>query len=573
MLTGSRRKREQKGRGAGGTGRRAKAPGPSAPHGGERRSALAGVPAWGLGVVALVIVVGYARTLGYPFHFDDFSNLRDNAALGPPLDLGALWAFRPSRFVLYLSFALNVLVAGPSPGSLRLVNLVIHFLTAMLAGVVAAGLTRCFGRRADPHGIEASARRVGVIAALLFAAHPLATQAVTYLIQRTASLAALLELGAVAFYLRARATRRLGSWIASWTLALLAAFTKEMSAALPLLVLALEGLLRARGDERERAPWIRIAPYAAVWPLLLASSRLPTAKLPAGLPGLAETSDIPRLTYLLTQVTVVPRYLALAVWPAGQNLDPAVALRPHMDGAVLLGALVLLAVTAAAIGLGRRHPLVLAGWVWCLLALLPESSLFPIRDVMVEHRMYLPLVGLAWILAALLAEVRDGRVRAAAVALLCVVLAGATYARNSVWRDEVALWRDVTAKSPDLPRGWNNLGMALDARGASAEAESCYRRALTLDQTDVYALVNLGRHLGIEGRMAESGAVLERAYRLAPDAPEVLNNLGLVRLAVGDSAGAEALWRHAVEVAPGEETPRRNLARLRAARGAGAARE
>jgi tetratricopeptide (TPR) repeat protein len=345
-----------------------------------------------------------------------------------------------------------------------------------------------------------------------------------------------------------------------------------MSAALPLLVLAIEWRLR-RSTTRagagalpvRRAGFAPLVPYAAVWLALFLTTRLPTAKLPLGVAGFRETAEIPRFAYLLTQLTVVPRYLALALWPRGQSLDPEAAIHAAPDARVLVGLGVLLAAGAAAAWSARRRPLVLAGWLWCLIALLPESSLIPIRDVMVEHRMYLPLAGLAWIAAALLADLPGRRAwRVAVPAALVLALTGATQVRNRVWRNEVTLWSDVIVRAPNLARGHNNLAMALEQGGEVARAEAEYRRALALDGDYLYGLVNLGRLYGIEGRYREGLELLQHAESLAPEAPDVLNNLGLTWLALGDSARAADAWLRAAAAAPGAVEPALNLARLRA---------
>jgi hypothetical protein len=152
--------------------------------------------------------------------------------------------------VVHLSLALNLALTGRGPVGLRAINLVIHLLASLLVGWIVAELAR--GEPSDARQ-RASPRMVGLVAALLFAAHPLATQAVTYLIQRTTSLAALLELAAVAFFLRARRGREVRWWAASWSCALLAAQTKEMAVALPIGIALVEATLRAQGRAPARA--------------------------------------------------------------------------------------------------------------------------------------------------------------------------------------------------------------------------------------------------------------------------------------------------------------------------------
>jgi tetratricopeptide (TPR) repeat protein len=182
---------------------------------------------------------------------------------------------------------------------------------------------------------------------------------------------------------------------------------------------------------------------------------------------------------------------------------------------------------------------------------------------MVEHRMYAPMIGLCWAGAALFAS-GPLRGRAGIVALIAAVttLTLVTHARNRVWRDEVTLWSDVTAKAPRRERGWNDLALALEAAERRDEAERYYRRALELAPDYEYALVNLGRLVGQSGRLDEARALLERALRVNPNGPEALTNLGAVRLGQGDTVAAVLLWRHALEVAPAAPEPRRALERF-----------
>ena len=505
----------------------------------SRVSAVPPIARWAPLFVVFVVIAGYAHTLGYPYHFDDYSNIRDLSALGPPPDVGAIWRFRPSRFVLYLSLAINALVTGRTPAGLRAGNLLIHVGSALMVGVLARQLARALtpARESDRR-----TRTVGALAALIFAAHPLATQAVTYLIQRTASLAALLELAAVVLWLRARDGGGRLAWASSLTCAVLAAFTKEMSVALPPLIAILEAMLPAPG-KRLGTRVGRVAPYLIVWLLLLATVSLPTAHRLGGVAGFRETSDIPRLTYFMTELTVLPRYVMLFLVPRGQSLDPAAPLHASADTAVILGGLILVVATAIAFVLRKRQPLITVGWLWFLIAILPESSLFPIRDVMVEHRMYLPLAGLAIGVADVLVNAFPRRPAAWLVpaAIICSLTA-VTFARNRVWRDEMSLWSDVIAKAPTNTRGYDNRGLAYEAEGRVAEAEADYRRAITLDSTDVYSLSNLGKLCGQQGRFREGLPVLLQAVRVDPNFAPARTNLGLTWMALGDTARAMEVW-------------------------------
>jgi tetratricopeptide (TPR) repeat protein len=523
--------------------------------------------ALGASLAALVVAAGYFHTLHYPFHFDDFDWIRDNPALRPPLDLAAIWDFRPSRFVADLTFAFNRITSGGSPASFRATNLLIHWFSSLLVGWIAMELARAVRGGGAPDAARAPRAAaapvpIGVFAALIFAAHPLATQSVTYLTQRITSLAALLVLASVACFMRARRTGGNAAWAASWALALAAALTKEMAVALPFAIVGLEAWLRAVRAPG-RAGGLRLAPFFLILPLVVWTARHPLGpeRLVAG--GLRETADIGRVEYFLTQMTVIPRYLGLAIWPAGQCLDPAPPLHSTPDATVLGGAALLVALTIAALALRARAPVALAGWGWFLVTVAPESSLIPIRDLMMEQRAYLPLAGLCWVAAAGLAAVSARAVRVAAAAALVGTLTAATHVRNRVWRDELSLWSDTVAKAPGGARAQNNLGLALEAEGRDADAERAYRAAIAAEPAHVFARVNLGRLYGRSRRLDEALRVLGEADSLSPGDPRVLNNLGTAWWSKGDTARAAALYEHALDADPAAPYPAANLARMR----------
>jgi tetratricopeptide (TPR) repeat protein len=517
-------------------------------------------------LVAIVIAIGYAHTAGYPPVFDDYDSIVNNAALDRPGDPAALWRFRPSRVVTYLSLALNVAITGRSPAGLRVVNLLLHLACALLVGGIGAHLTRRLSRS----GASAAARppvspaTAGLVAALLFAAHPLATQAVTYLSGRSVVLASFLELSSIALYLRARERGGFASAALSGLCALLAALTKEMTVALPAAIALLELALRRSEPSRERPRAAWPALYLLVLPLVAWAAHLPSAALGRAAEGFRETADIDRATYLLTQFTVVPRYLGLWLGPAGQTLDHDIPLRHAADGGVIAGAAVLAAALAFAWLARRSWPLVAVGIAWFFVHILPESSVFPIRDVMVEHRAYLPMAGLAWAVAALLAD-RASRAAAGwiAIALIVAALVVTTHVRNRIWRDELALWSDATLKSPGKARAQNNYGLALRAEGRLEEAEAAYRRAIAIEPGYVNARMNLAVVLRREGRPADAIALLRETDALAPGDWRVLNNLGTTLWATGDTTSAADAYARAIAAAPGRREAAENLARMR----------
>ena len=138
--------------------------------------------------------------------------------------------------------------------------------------------------------------------------------------------------------------------------------------------------------------------------------------------------------------------------------------------------------------------------IWFFVTLSIESSVIPINDVIFEHRLYLPSFGvfLAFAATAAFSTKISGRTYALVVVTLACILAGATWTRNLVWKNESTLWSDVVAKSPLKARAHYNLGKSLSAANRLDEAIDHLQTALRLP---IYAKA-----------MAQAHAILGAAY-------------------------------------------------------------
>src|SRR5262249_46843072 len=147
-------------------------------------------------LITLATTVAYSNTLHVPFYLDDFSSIRENDLIYRWQGVVALWRWAPTRVLGYLSFALNYRWGRFDVAGYHVVNLLIH----VLAGVAALGFARGIVRTPRARASLPAAARHGLpwVVALLFVLHPLQTQAVTYTVQRLASLVALGYLAALA---------------------------------------------------------------------------------------------------------------------------------------------------------------------------------------------------------------------------------------------------------------------------------------------------------------------------------------------------------------------------------------
>jgi len=509
---------------------------------------------------AAIILLGllvYAGTFNAAFHFDDMYHLVENPALQGFRRLPELLRYWPTRALAFFTFALNRQLHGLWLPGYHLVNLLLHLAAALLVrqlALLALAAPRLAGTPAARHRAA-----VGLFAGLIFVSHPVQTQAVTYIYQRSTLLAAALYLLALVLYLRWRldpAGRRAGAcYLGALAAGLLAMFSKEIAFTLPLALLLAELCFFEAGWRR--LPWRRLAPFLAllvVVPLTLWLGRPPTVE------------DIDRLTsgatplawrhYLYTQARVLLTYLRLLVLPVRQVLDydyPVV--RRALAPAALSGWSALLLMLLAAGGLFRRERLPAFAILFFLLALSVESSFIPLQDVIFEHRLYLPMAGFALLLPALffrLAGKRPAGLRTAAgfLLLVCLVFGGLAFARNRVWRTELSLWSDNVARAPNKARPRVFLGLAYKHLNQLDRALEQLELAIKLEPRNYYAYCNRGLVYHQLGRHDLALADLSRALEKNPKDPPTLAWRGMVYLDQGALDSALADLDRAAALAP-----------------------
>ncbi len=436
-----------------------------------------GNPGLSLGLIVAAIAVAYLPSLAASFQFDDWSVIvRDPRVQSVSAWLAAMPGIRP---LLKLSYALNHELGGSAAG-FRAVNVLVHTANSLLV----AALLRNLGLR-----LALAPRAAGfaaLVAATIFALHPVQTEAVTYVSGRSTSLSTLFSLLAFAAWLRGldTADERRWRWI-SLALFALALGVKEAPMALPLVMAAwLVVSTAARSIPRRLAPHaallLGLAVVVVAWPpyrMLLATS---LGARPLGL-------------NLLTQVDAIS-YLLGQLWRLeGMNADPGLGVVTAPDAALGLRATALVALAIAGLVLlRRRHP---AGFaiIWFFAWLLPTNSLVPRIDVVNDRQLYAALIGPAWLLGLALVPLAAARPPFAllGVAALGAVLAIATLRHNRVYQTEIGFWEDVARKSPGNARAANNLGYAYALACRDAEAMREFHRGLALRPDDFRAASNL----------------------------------------------------------------------------------
>jgi protein O-mannosyl-transferase len=428
-------------------------------------------------LLAGAVVAVYLNSFRGVFQFDDYNVIVDHVGVH---SWGAFLAGLPRgiRPLLKFTYTLNW-ASGLGLFGFHLVNVTLHAANAVMFFYLASRI-----------GGPSVSRFAVLLPALLFAVHPVQTEAVTCISGRSVSLMAFFYLGSLLVYLRGRARgSRLLLHVASPILFLLAVASKEVALTLPF------ALVLCEAARPERTGWKEALRAQAVhWALLLSLAVFFLAH--AGYGRLLEACFDIRgaAANLLTQVHGIGYLLSRLVMPHALNFDPDLPVFSGWAPVLLPEALLLAALLAAGfLGLSKRSP---AGFgiLWFFLHLVATNSFIPRLDVANERQLYLASWGLFLAAAAeadLLREKLGARWLTAVAAVLVIALGVLTVSRNAVYRSEVALWEDTVRKSPGKARPWNNLGYAYDLTGRFRDAEAAYLRALRIDPGYALARGNL----------------------------------------------------------------------------------
>ena len=530
--------------------------------------------AWRWGAPAgllLARVLAYANPLHAPFLFDDTGAVLHNPTIRrldslaiflPPAD-GSTTTGRP---VVNASFAFNYAVSGENVWSYHALNLAIHAAAALaLFGLVRRTLASLSLKLSSFNRAAAA-----LAAAALWALHPLQTESVTCIAQRTESLCGLFYL--LTLYAFARATLPTVQLPRGWSAltptrwlvlsvvsSALGMATKEVMVTAPVLVFLFDRTFVARSFAAAwRARRIYYVALAATWLGLLALLFLGSGARGASAGfGLGVTG----WTYLLKQGEAVLLYLRLAGWPYPLVLDYGTAVgRPDI---LFLGqGLAVVALLAATCWALVRRPVLGFFGAWFFLILAPSSSVVPlVTQTMAEHRMYLPLAAVV-VPGAVALVVRFGA-RAAWVLGGAVLLGGtATVARNADYREVATIWAETVRRRPDNPRAHHNLALALHRAGRLPAAHGAFARAVALDPAYVVGHYNWGVALLADDRVAEATAAFVTTVRLAPDHADAHRQLARLAEQGGRPAEAENHFNAVLRLAPDDLDAHRRLGLL-----------
>ncbi len=507
--------------------------------------------------IAAIGLLAYSNTLNCPFLFDDQVHITDNphirlteltlhgladAALKSPL---------PERPVANISFALNYFFHRYNIVGYHLTNIAIHILSAIFLFLLLKNTLALPPLRDRFH----HSQYLAFAAALLWLLHPIQTQAVTYIVQRMTSMAAMFYIMSMYFYVKGRLAFQIKKRSWHWFLAcafsgILSFGCKEITATLPFFILLYEWFF----FQNLKASWLKkrflfiFAAFALVLLLSLVYFSVEPARKMA--------TEHPRwhLTPFqrqLTEFRVVVFYISLLGYPnpARLNLDHDFAISTSLFNPpqtpiyiIIVFALILSAILSA-----KRDRLLSFCILFFFGNLLIESSFIGI-ELIYEHRLYLPSMFAAIAFAALLWKLlRPNLLKAAVFTILALLLLSSTYQRNKVWADEITIWSDCVAKSPNRPRSNYNLANAFYDKANYQQAINYYNKTLLLDPNRFDAYEGLSLAYLSEKKLQQANDYADKAIALNPKTARACYVKGLALYRQNQSDKAFLYWTKAIQ--------------------------
>lgn len=539
----------------------------------SREAAVSKIKAVFISIIVFVGVLTYSNSFDCSLHFDDV-NIFTDAVMREGAKLSDWISLFPSRPIGVMTFALNYHFHKLNVWGYHFINLSIHLANALLIWwfTLLTFSTPVLAKERICKHREIIALFVG----LLFVAHPLATQSVTYIAQRFASLATMFYLLSMVLYVKGRLYQGTNniSWmffigaIVCGTLGLL---TKEIVFTLPFAIFLYEICFFKTDPLKVNIRDRGLHLFGIIFIIfILIFFRNNSLKIfEAVPPGQGYDYAISAKDYLLTQLSVIVTYIRLLVLPVNQNLDYDYPVSHSLFETAAAGSLLfLLTVLAAGVFAFRKYRIIAFGIFWFFLTLSVESSIIPIsQNVIFEHRTYLPSFGFFLVVVgSAFYFTKDEYVKflSGALVLVVMVMAVSAYQRNRVWKTDYTLWSDCVKKSPDKARALCSLGRALTELGDFSGSLVYFDKAIARNPKYDIAYYNRGRSRAQLGRYADAIADYNTALKFNPRDANAYYNMAFAKTQLKDYSGAVADYEASLKINPNDADTYNNIGNIKA---------
>jgi len=514
-----------------------------------------------------------------------------------------MWSFHDKQRQFYrpiplTTFAINYRMGRLNPFSYRVLNVLMHILTAFGVYFAVYYSARLFDTSTHSDKKET---RLAFLSSLFFAIHPMQTESVTYVVSRSVIICALFLLCALVTFLRtyegAKKNKRL-FYIVSLVCFVLALCSKEIAIVFPLFIFVC-AWLNDPYVKTHRA-WSRVftvcLPYVIILVIYLVSRSIFLGKN-----TISSLIGTHLIRYFATSIKTVFIYLKLLIIPTGQNVDHFLPIvqsisEPRSILAFAFFAIIVWCLFTKILPYSRF----LFFWgLWYFISFLP-NLLLPTSEAISEHTVYFPSIGFFVAVVYISMKIgarygsNFGRVkRIIGMGIVLVVatqLMFLTLHRNLVWQSAISLWKDAVKKSPHKDRphvnlglaylndrryddsllefekalsvnpnnieAMNNMGIVYSYIGKYQKAEEAFTESIALERKNPNAYNNLGFLFLVKGHYESSIPILKKALIINPDDSVVLSNLGLAHVKSGYNEKGCGYLNRAVDINPDDKRAR-----------------
>lgn len=550
-------------------------------------------------IIYLLGLLAYFNSFNGEFVFDDRNSIVLQEKLKEVSDITGIWNANKSRFIPYFTYAINYRLDKFNPLGYHAVNFTIHlfnsFLVFFLTSIILK--TPLLSKNKFP-----GSGFLPIYAALIFTVHPALTQAVNFISQRSALFACFFYLSALYLYICSRLLKNKKKSLIYYFLSLSALFlalvSKENTYTLPLIILFSEFFLFPDKIKNFPERILGLIPFflltGFVFFIIYLQGNVNPVKKIASI-NMLEDARITRKEYLLTQTNVIRRYLGLLIVPINQNIDYDFPIaRNFTDINVLISSFIIILLIISSVILYKKNPLITYGIIFFFTTLSVESSIIPIKDVIYEHRLYLPSFGFFIAILSLLGLIKNTKIIYIFFLPILAIFILMTINRNKIWNSEYSLWKDASYKSigkarvhynlgvsgyrigktveaknefiktleldPDYSDAYRNLGFIYEREGNSDKTLDLYINRLNIDPEDTKVRAILASFYAKKGQYNDAVKQYLRILEYDPLNSEVYNDLGIIYLIQNDKSNAVSNFAKATALSPRYENAYLNLA-------------
>ncbi len=507
-----------------------------------------------LKALALLCFCGIAvffATMQSPFLYDDAHAIQDNPYIKNLSDFQQSVGIQNifNRSVLLLTFSVNHALGQLDVFGYHLFNILLHICVGIVLYFLVAELLTL-----EHSSLQPQLNKLPLVASLIHLFNPVTVESVTYISSRSSLLATLFYI--LSFYFLVRYSKKLENRrkglsllhypLLAFLLFLLGLGVKEIIVTLPIMAVLYLWIQSPAQNFRKFLPEL-----AGILILLLGSLLYRYVEMGSLLVIKTDPSShlVDRGLYFLTQIKVVISYYFLKLlFPINLNFEPDIRLVSGLTDWEWIAALATMACLGCAV-FYQKSVLLKGAFFWALLAILPTSSIIPLKQFAIEHRTYLPGIGISVGMGILFLRAMPLAIRVRhALVFLLVIFGFLAMLRSLDYRTEVLLWEDTVAKSPYKSMAHNNLGTAYLSEKRLDEARKSFEVSLALSPSRTNPYINLG-HVHIRNEEWDKARLkFDLALKLGASRSQVFFNSGLMRLRLNKPDEALPFLLKAVEL-------------------------